>query len=53
MFSTFGVLHVFPKQPSENMSLAEWYKDAVFFRAISQIPFFKTYLVGKMFRRYV
>lgn len=53
MFSTFGVLHVYGDKPSDNMSLAEWQKEAVLFRAVSVIPFFKNYLTRKMLTRFI
>ncbi|KAK2146293.1 hypothetical protein LSH36_618g01067, partial [Paralvinella palmiformis] len=49
IFSTFGVLHVFPRQPSENLSLAAWQREAVIFSTIIKIPFFKYYLLRRMF----
>ena len=51
VFSTFGVLHVFPKQPAESQSLAEWQREAVLFNACSVLPFFKHYIIKKMFNR--
>nr|KAG5709417.1 hypothetical protein BaRGS_029266 [Batillaria attramentaria] len=51
VFSSFGVLHVYPDQPSESLTLAEWQKQAVLWKAVSAIPFFKNYLKLKMFRR--
>ena len=52
VFTSFGVLHVYPDQPAESMTLAEWQREAVLWKAISSIPFFKHYLVKKAFRRY-
>ncbi|XP_035825634.1 dynein heavy chain domain-containing protein 1 [Aplysia californica] len=52
VFSTFGVLHVYPDQPAENMTLAEWQREAVLWKAASSIPFFKNYLVSKSFYRW-
>jgi len=52
VFSTFGVLHVLPDAPAESHTLAEWQRDAVLWRAVSSIPFFKNYLIRKMFDRY-
>ncbi|XP_033761426.1 dynein heavy chain domain-containing protein 1-like [Pecten maximus] len=49
VFSTFGVLHVYPDQPSESLSLAEWQREAVLWTAVSSIPFFKQFLIRKMF----
>lgn len=53
VFSTFGVLHVFPDQSSNNMSLADWQKEAVLFNAIMHISFFKNFILRKIFKRYV
>ncbi|KAL3832089.1 hypothetical protein ACJMK2_023767 [Sinanodonta woodiana] len=52
VFSTFGVLHVFSDAPAESMSLAEWQREAVLWKACSSIPFFKNYLIRKMFDRW-
>ena len=52
VFSTFGVLHVYPDQPSESMTLAEWQREAVLWKACSGIPFFKNHLVSKAFYRW-
>lgn len=51
VFSTFGVLHVFPNGSSINMSLADWQKEAVLFNAVSKIPFFKYFIMKKIFNR--
>lgn len=51
VFSTFGVLHVYPDQPSETMSLSDWQREAVLWNAVSKIPFFKNFLVMKMFQK--
>ena len=53
VFSTFGVLHVYPDQPAESMSLSDWQREAVLWTAVSNIPFFKNFLVLKMFCKYV
>ncbi|CAL1542051.1 unnamed protein product [Lymnaea stagnalis] len=52
VFSTFGVLHVYPDQASESLTLAEWQREAVLWNAISNIPFFKNYLIRKAFHRW-
>ncbi|XP_056008158.1 dynein heavy chain domain-containing protein 1-like [Ostrea edulis] len=52
VFSTFGVLHVFPNRPAESQSLSEWQREAVLWKAVSSIPFFKNFLVRKMFYRW-
>lgn len=51
VFSTFGVLHVYPDQPNETLSLADWQREAVLWNAISSVPFFKNFLVMKMFNK--
>ncbi|XP_025095393.1 dynein heavy chain domain-containing protein 1-like isoform X2 [Pomacea canaliculata] len=53
VFSSFGVLHVYPDQPSESMTLAEWQREAVLWKAVSAIPFFKNFLIRKMFYRWL
>ena len=45
------MLHVVPKEPNESMELGEWQREAVLWTAVSTIPFFKNYLVMKMFDR--
>ncbi|GFO14607.1 dynein heavy chain domain-containing protein 1-like, partial [Plakobranchus ocellatus] len=52
VFSTFGVMHVYPNQPAETMTLAEWQREAVLWEAASKIPFFKNFLVSKAFHRW-
>ncbi|XP_069111192.1 dynein heavy chain domain-containing protein 1-like isoform X2 [Argopecten irradians] len=52
VFSTFGVLHVYPDQPNESLSLSEWQREAVLWTAVSSIPFFKQFLIRKMFRKW-
>ncbi|XP_052798483.1 dynein heavy chain domain-containing protein 1-like isoform X5 [Mya arenaria] len=52
VFSTFGVLHVLPDAPAESLTLAEWQRDAVLWKAVSHIPFFRNYLIRKMFDRW-
>lgn len=52
VISSHCVLHVNPHGPSESQSLAEWYRETCLFKAISSIPFFKNFLVTKMFRKW-
>ncbi|XP_078321875.1 dynein heavy chain domain-containing protein 1-like isoform X4 [Crassostrea virginica] len=52
VFSTFGVLHVYPDRPAESQSLSEWQREAVLWKAVSSIPFFKNFLVSKLFYRW-
>lgn len=52
VISSHCVLHVNPNGPSESQSLAEWYREACLFKAISNIGFFKNFLVTKMFRKW-
>lgn len=52
VISSHCVLHVNPFGPSESQSLAEWYREACLFKAISSIGFFKNYLLTKMFRKW-
>ncbi|KAK6166840.1 hypothetical protein SNE40_023452 [Patella caerulea] len=52
VFCTFGVLRVFPNQDNESLSLADWQKEAVLWKAVSSIPFFKYFLVSKSFKKW-
>ncbi|XP_076466624.1 dynein heavy chain domain-containing protein 1-like isoform X2 [Babylonia areolata] len=52
VFTSFGVLHVYPDQPAESLTLSQWQRQAVLWKAISSIPFFKNYLVKKAFQRW-
>ena len=52
VISSYCILHVNPFGPSESQSLAEWYREACLFKAISSIGFFKNYLTTKMFRKW-
>ena len=52
VISSHCILHVNPNGPSESQSLAEWYREACLFKAISNIGFYKNFLVTKMFRRW-
>ncbi|KAH9510306.1 Dynein heavy chain domain-containing protein 1 [Bulinus truncatus] len=52
VFTTFGVIHVYADQPSDSLTLSEWQREAVLWSAISSIPFFKNYLISKMFERW-
>ena len=52
VISSHCVLHVQPNRPSESQSLADWYREACQFRAISNIGFFKNFLVMKMFQKW-
>lgn len=51
LFSSFGVLHVDKDLQSETFRLTEWQRHAVLWEAIHEIPFFKNYLISKMFYR--
>ena len=53
VFSSFGVLHVYPDQPAESMTLAQWQRAAVLWKAVASIPFFKYFLVRKAFKWWV
>ena len=52
VISSHCVVHVNPGGPSETQTLAEWYREACLFKAISNIGFFKNFLVTKMFRKW-
>ena len=52
VISSHCVLHVNPKGPAESQSLAEWHREACLFKAISNVGFFKSFLLIKMFRKW-
>lgn len=52
VISSHCVLHVRPNRPSDSQSLADWYRQACQFRAVSNIDFFKNFLTTKMFRKW-
>lgn len=52
VISSHCILHVNPNGPSESQPLAEWYREACLFKAISNIGFYKNFLVTKMFRKW-
>ena len=52
VISSHSILHVQANRPSESQPLAEWYKEACQFQAISKIGFFKNFLLSKMFRKW-
>ena len=52
VISSHCILHVNPNGPSESKSLAEWYREACLFKAISNIGFYKNFLVTKMFKKW-
>ncbi|XP_067889058.1 dynein heavy chain domain-containing protein 1 [Heterodontus francisci] len=52
VFSTFGVLFVSPSLGSEVMTLGEWQREAMLWRALTYVPFFRNYLLRKTFTRW-
>uniref|UniRef100_UPI00398EF62F dynein heavy chain domain-containing protein 1 n=1 Tax=Pristiophorus japonicus TaxID=55135 RepID=UPI00398EF62F len=52
VFSTFGVLSTSPSLGTEVMSLGDWHREALLWRALRHIPFFKNYLLRKAFTRW-
>ena len=52
VISVFGVLYVKPVGESELISLGQWYREAVVFKTISKIKYFRNYLVFKAFSRW-
>ncbi|XP_066556290.1 dynein heavy chain domain-containing protein 1 [Amia ocellicauda] len=52
VFSPHSVLHVQPGHKSELVSLGTWHREAVLWRALQEIPFFKNYLICKAFTRW-
>uniref|UniRef100_H3AK55 Uncharacterized protein n=1 Tax=Latimeria chalumnae TaxID=7897 RepID=H3AK55_LATCH len=49
VFSPFGVLHVYSDHSSEAMTLGEWHQEAIIWRTLQEIPFFRNYLLKKAF----
>ncbi|XP_038674896.1 dynein heavy chain domain-containing protein 1-like [Scyliorhinus canicula] len=49
VFSTFGVLAISPGLGSEVMSLGDWQREAMLWRALTHIPFFKNYFLRRAF----
>ena len=52
VISSHCILYVNPNGPSESQSLADWYREACLFKAITNIGFYKNFLVTKMFRKW-
>ena len=52
IISKFGVLHIYPDGESDLQSFADWLKEAGLFTLVSQIPFFRLYLLRKGFARW-
>eukprot|EP00818_Percolomonas_sp_WS_P004783 CAMPEP_0117442044 /NCGR_PEP_ID=MMETSP0759-20121206/3945_1 /TAXON_ID=63605 /ORGANISM="Percolomonas cosmopolitus, Strain WS" /LENGTH=4215 /DNA_ID=CAMNT_0005233913 /DNA_START=112 /DNA_END=12759 /DNA_ORIENTATION=- len=48
--SATGVVHVCPGQPTEFMSLSDYMKEAMMFRILRKLSFFKNYLIFKYFK---
>ena len=48
--SATGVVRVAPGEPSDMIALAEWMRQSTIFNVISQINFYKNYLIFKTFR---
>eukprot|EP00795_Rhopilema_esculentum_P014239 gene14239-5264_t len=47
VISVFGVLHVKPGGESELVSLGQWFREAIVFRTIQKIDFFKNFQICK------
>nr|XP_039270899.1 dynein heavy chain domain-containing protein 1-like isoform X1 [Styela clava] len=53
IFSTFGVLHVYPDgSTSETMTLADWNRMSVLWGVVSKLGFFKNFLLCKSLRHW-
>ncbi|EDV26240.1 uncharacterized protein TRIADDRAFT_54030 [Trichoplax adhaerens] len=52
VMSCYGVLHVYPDQSAESLTLDEWQKEATIFNAITKIFFFRNFLLRKLFLRW-
>ena len=50
--SATGVMHIKKGEQSSFTSLGEWMKDEAMFNLISKIKYFRTYLIGRCFRRW-
>ena len=53
VMSVFGVLHVRPNGDSNLTPLGQWYKEAVCFETMNNIPFFKNFTITKCFNSWV
>ena len=51
--TSFGLFHVYPDGEIECQSFAEWSRDACICRTISQLPFFRNYLLSKTIRNWI
>ncbi|KAL6470881.1 hypothetical protein MHYP_G00195310 [Metynnis hypsauchen] len=52
IFSPTSVMHVQDGCSVGLLTLAEWYREAVLWKALQDIPFFRNYLLCKLFRRW-
>ncbi|XP_075053730.1 dynein heavy chain domain-containing protein 1 [Mixophyes fleayi] len=52
VFSPFGILHVNPLNGSEVQELGAWHREAVLCRALRKIPFYRDFLISRVFRRW-
>ncbi len=50
--SATGVMHIKKGEQSTFTSLGDWMKDEAMFNLISKIKYFRTYLIGRCFRRW-
>ena len=50
LISKFGILHVQPGGSSDLQSFADWLREAGLFSLCQQIPYFRQFLLRKMFR---
>ena len=50
--SATGVMHIKKGEQSSFTSLGNWMKDEAMFNLISKIKYFRTYLIGRCFRRW-
>lgn len=50
--SATGVMHIKKGEQSSFTSLGDWMKDEAMFNLISKIKYFRTYLIGRCFRRW-
>nr|XP_033804381.1 dynein heavy chain domain-containing protein 1 [Geotrypetes seraphini] len=53
IFSPFGIVHVHPEEGADVMTLADWHREAVLWELLQDIPFFKHFLIRKVFFRWL
>ncbi|XP_071943742.1 dynein heavy chain domain-containing protein 1-like [Antedon mediterranea] len=49
IISCFGIMHKVKGEPAESMELFDWHREAVLWSALTKIPFFKYFIMRKIF----